>query len=137
MFFKGVMKKKTNVFVTYGIVLEELKNENITKQNEKKKRQKIESRLSQIMPPSLPPKRRKIVSISCVKLLALLPTLRVCDVLQNRFTASVITLKLLWTLKPLMELKDTSGSALFPLMEHQKLDCYQRKTRGTFGKGSY
>lgn len=37
MFFKGVMKKKTNVFVTYGIVLEELKNENITKQNEKKR----------------------------------------------------------------------------------------------------
>ena len=35
MFFKGVMKKKTNVFVTYGIVLEELKNKNITKQNEK------------------------------------------------------------------------------------------------------
>lgn len=59
MFFKGVMKKKTNDFVTYGIVLEELKNENITKQNEKK-RQKIESRLSQIMPPPYLQKGRKL-----------------------------------------------------------------------------
>ena len=57
--------------------------------------------------------------------------------LQNHFTASVITLKLLWTLKPSMELKDMSGSDLFPPMGHQKPDCYQRKIRGTFGKGSY
>ena len=56
MFFKGVMKKKTNVFVAYGIVLEELKNENITKQNEKK-RQKMESRLS---PPPYLQKGRKL-----------------------------------------------------------------------------
>lgn len=51
------MKKKTNVFVTYGVILEELRNENITKQNEKKKRQKIESRLS---PPPYLQKGRKL-----------------------------------------------------------------------------